>query len=80
MRDRQGPEDPGFSGPKKCPVILKYHFLCLFKSEIQKYLLSFYFLVPRDAVKHFRQVFLNISQDSAAKLLLSGPWPPYNLN
>ncbi len=49
-----------------------------FKSEFKNHLLSLYFLVPRDAVKHFRQVFLNISQDAAAKLLLSGPWPPYN--
>jgi len=49
-----------------------------FKSEFQNHLLSLYFLVPRDAVEHFRQVFLNISQDAAAKLLLSGPWPPYN--
>ena len=49
-----------------------------FKSEFQNHLLSLYFLVPRDAVKQFRQVFLNISQDAGAKLLLSGPWPPYN--
>jgi hypothetical protein len=49
-----------------------------FKSEFQNHLLSLFFLVPRDAVEHFRQVFLNISQDAAAKLLLSGPWPPYN--
>jgi hypothetical protein len=49
-----------------------------FKSEFQNHLLSLYFLVPREAVKHFRQVFLDISQDAAAKLLLSGPWPPYN--
>ena len=49
-----------------------------FKSEFHNPLLSLYFLVPGDAVEHFRQVFLNISQDAAAKLLLSGPWPPYN--
>jgi hypothetical protein len=49
-----------------------------FKSEFKNHLLSLYFLVPRDAVKQFRQVFLNISQDAGTKLLLSGPWPPYN--
>ena len=49
-----------------------------FKSEFKNHLLSIYFLIPRDTVEHFRQVFLRIGQDAAAKLLLSGPWPPYN--
>jgi hypothetical protein len=41
-------------------------------------LVSLYFLVPRGAVEHFRQVFRQISQSETAKFLLSGPWPPYN--
>lgn len=41
-------------------------------------LLSLYFLVPRPAVASFRQRFRRFSCTAAAKLLLSGPWPPYN--
>lgn len=41
-------------------------------------LLSFYFLVPRKSVEPFRQAFQHISLNESAKLLLSGPWPPYN--
>jgi hypothetical protein len=41
-------------------------------------LLSLYFLVPRPAVESFRQVFRHLSATESARLLLSGPWPPYN--
>ena len=41
-------------------------------------LLSLYFLVPRPRVASFRQRFRRFSRTAAAKLLLSGPWPPYN--
>jgi len=41
-------------------------------------LASLYFLVPRDAVESFRQTFRQISEKAPAKLLLSGPWPPYS--
>lgn len=41
-------------------------------------LLSLYFLVPRPAVESFRQAFRHLTATESARLLLSGPWPPYN--
>jgi len=41
-------------------------------------LLSLYFLVPRPAVESFRQAFRQLTETESARLLLSGPWPPYN--
>jgi len=42
-------------------------------------LFSLYFLVPKSSVKDFRKVFRQVSaKETTTKLLLSGPWPPYN--
>ena len=41
-------------------------------------LLSLYFLLPRPAVELFRQAFRQLTETEPARLLLSGPWPPYN--
>jgi hypothetical protein len=41
-------------------------------------LLSLYYLTPRTAVEQLRDTVLKICPPSGAKLLLSGPWPPYN--
>jgi hypothetical protein len=41
-------------------------------------LLSLYFLLPRPAVELFRQAFRQLTETESARLLLSGPWPPYN--
>ena len=41
-------------------------------------LLSLYFLVPESGVESFRQAFRQLSATESARLLLSGPWPPYN--
>jgi hypothetical protein len=41
-------------------------------------LLSLYFLVPRGQLGAFRQAFRRGSRTESARLLLSGPWPPYN--
>ena len=41
-------------------------------------LLSLYFLVDRAVVESFRQAFRRLSEAESARLLLSGPWPPYN--
>jgi Gas vesicle synthesis protein GvpL/GvpF len=41
-------------------------------------LLSMYFLVPGQAVESFRQAFRQLAESESARLLLSGPWPPYN--
>ena len=41
-------------------------------------LLSLYFLVPGSTVESFRQAFRHLSATESARLLLSGPWPPYN--
>lgn len=41
-------------------------------------LLSLYFLVPRTKVEPFRLAFRQLNATESARLLLSGPWPPYN--
>ncbi len=41
-------------------------------------ILSLYFLVKREEVEKFRQVFQAFASRSSARLLLSGPWPPFN--
>ena len=41
-------------------------------------LLSLYFLIPRPAVAAFRRAFRQLTETESARLLLSGPWPPYN--
>ncbi len=40
--------------------------------------LSLYFLVPRALHTKFREAAGRFSSQRTAKLLLSGPWPPYN--
>ena len=42
------------------------------------HLLSVYFLVPRIQVARFRDLVHEYGAAADAKLLLSGPWPPYN--
>ena len=39
---------------------------------------SLYFLVKRGTVELFRRAFQRIERTEPARLLLSGPWPPYN--
>ncbi len=41
-------------------------------------LFSLYFLVPKYLVNTFRLVFKKIPSKDGQKILLSGPWPPYN--
>jgi hypothetical protein len=41
-------------------------------------LLSLYFLVPRDSIESFRRAAHLHPAHESVKLLLSGPWPPYN--
>ena len=41
-------------------------------------LFSLYFLVPRSSMETFREAFRQLSAKESAKLLMSGPWPPYN--
>jgi hypothetical protein len=43
-----------------------------------KYLMSYYFLVPKCSVKLFQNAFQKLHSSGTAKMLLSGPWPPYN--
>ncbi len=42
------------------------------------HLLSLYFLVHRDSVGSFRRAACHLRPQASVKLLLSGPWPPYN--
>jgi hypothetical protein len=44
----------------------------------QRRLLSLYFLTSRTGVERFRNQARRISPPNGAKMLLSGPWPPYN--
>jgi hypothetical protein len=44
----------------------------------QRRLLSLYFLTSRAGVEQFRNQARHICPPSGAKILLSGPWPPYN--
>ena len=49
------------------------------QSTINNPLLSLYFLVPGKSIDPFRRVFRNMYRRmETTKLLLSGPWPPYN--
>jgi len=48
------------------------------QSSIPNSVLSLYFLVQREHVERFQQVFREINVRESPKLLLSGPWPPYN--
>ncbi len=41
-------------------------------------LLSLYFLVPRASLGPFRRAARHFRPKQSVKLLLSGPWPPYN--
>lgn len=43
-------------------------------------LLSLYFLTPKTNVERFRKQVRQISPPGGTKLLLSGPWPPYNFS
>lgn len=40
--------------------------------------LAIYFLVPRGNVEQFRKAFHLVEESGARKILLTGPWPPYN--
>jgi hypothetical protein len=47
-------------------------------SSRQGRLLSLYFLTPKNRVEEFRKRVREIAPPEGVKLLLSGPWPPYN--
>jgi hypothetical protein len=47
-------------------------------SSLQGRLLSLYFLTPKNGTEEFRKMVRKISTPHGVKLLLSGPWPPYN--
>lgn len=41
-------------------------------------LVSLYFLTPKTAVGRWREIGLKLRPPEGVKLMLSGPWPPYN--
>jgi hypothetical protein len=49
-----------------------------FPDSITDRLLSLYFLVPRGSLECFRHAARHLASKQSFKLLLSGPWPPYN--
>lgn len=55
-------------------------FSGLYKSSKVEHgpVLSLYFLTFKGSVEAFQQTFKGMMSSSADKMLLSGPWPPYN--
>lgn len=49
-----------------------------FEADEGKSLLSLYFLVPKWRVEHFREIFRSLEKEVGERILMSGPWPPYN--
>jgi hypothetical protein len=49
-----------------------------FPDSSRSRLLSLYFLVPRAGVEAFRRAARRLHSEASVKLLLTGPWPPYN--
>lgn len=49
-----------------------------FPNTNRRRLLSLYFLVPRASIEAFRRAARHLHPKESVKLLLSGPWPPYN--
>jgi hypothetical protein len=49
-----------------------------FETHKEKPLLSIYFLVPKGQVDPFRTIFAGLSGEERGRLMMSGPWPPYN--
>ena len=43
-----------------------------------RHILSLHFLVRRGETGRFRDAFRRLEQGAPEKLLLTGPWPPYN--
>ena len=41
-------------------------------------ILSLYFLTPENKVNRFRETFGLVAENKDAKVMLTGPWPPYN--
>jgi hypothetical protein len=48
------------------------------RSKKQRQILALYYLVPRQSVDRFRRMFRRFCATNDVKLLLSGPWPPFN--
>lgn len=42
------------------------------------HLATLYFLVPRQQLQAFRAAYRRLAEEYPLKLLLTGPWPPYN--
>jgi len=46
--------------------------------ESNAILVSLYFLVPKKVLGRFRQRFGDLASSESARVMLTGPWPPYN--
>jgi hypothetical protein len=49
-----------------------------FRDQSSTLFLSLYFLVRRQALGAFREVYEQLKTRETTKMMLSGPWPPYN--
>ncbi len=49
-----------------------------FRLAFRASLVSLHFLVRRECVEPFRRAFHHLGKEVSVRLLLSGPWPPYN--
>ena len=60
-------------------LFVKYQVETASIANRQSSMLSLYFLVPGKSIDPFRRVFRHMRRRmETTKLLLSGPWPPYN--
>lgn len=59
-------------------VKCKTECLRIAHSAFRAPLLSLYFLVKRESEESFCQAFRALSRRESARMMLSGPWPPYN--
>jgi hypothetical protein len=46
--------------------------------ESNAILVSLYFLVPKTVLGRFRRAFGELASNESARVMLTGPWPPYN--
>ena len=72
---------------KNAPIVARISgrlngiFVCVRHEEIAwngQNTLSIYYLLQRNSVDAFRHALQEIMTNESAKLLISGPWPPYN--
>jgi len=83
--EREWPSQVEAALAKRCRIAFDGLFL-KWKAEFSQLpnfvflvpVLSLYFLVQRECEADFRRVFQAVSRSESVRMLLSGPWPPFN--